>query len=141
MNLLPSQNLVSFQRKFRFTGGRLRKATIRYRAGRPTLDVVLRVRTAIVNLSDEPRLTRLHLRLVEVDEFRLQKRTSVGAGRIPELRLGYFNGLYCISFDAYPLEPGEVPGLHDFRASDAYAIGKELWWATPDDDAPESSSS
>jgi hypothetical protein len=45
-----------------------------------------------------------------------------------DLRLGYFNGLYFVNFDAWSLPPGEAPAIHDFRASDAYAAGQTLAW-------------
>ena len=128
MNPLLPQDLARFARKYRFAGGRVMRCRISYRKGRPTLDVTMRVRTAIVSLSDEPKLVKVKLRIVDVEEFRWQKRPGFAGGKMADLRLGSFNGMLCANFDAYALDPGEQPGLHDIRASDAYAAGRELWW-------------
>ena len=71
---------------------------------------------------------KLRLRLVDAEEYRFQKRPSGPRGRMTDLRLGTFDGLIYLNFDAFPLDPGDKPGVHDFRASDAFAAGKELWW-------------
>ena len=39
-----------------------------------------------------------------------------------------WNGLIYINFDAWGLQPGEVPGVHDFRASDAFVAGRQVSW-------------
>jgi hypothetical protein len=46
--------------------------------------------------------------------------------KIADARIGYLNDLFFVNFDAWGLEPGEQPKLHDFRASEAYAGGREL---------------
>jgi hypothetical protein len=127
MNRLEPAELASFARKYRFAGGRLRR--VRLRAGRElSVELLLSVRTALRELGTEPKPVRLKLRLDGVEEYRFQKRPGTSAGRIPDARIGYFDGLVFITLDAWSLDPGEVPKALDFRASDAYAAGRELWW-------------
>jgi len=40
------------------------------------------------------------------------------------IRIGYLNGLFFVNLDAWGLEPGEQPKLHDFRASEVYVGAK-----------------
>jgi hypothetical protein len=128
MEKLDPAGLAAFARKYRFVGGRLKSARVRFAGGRATVEVVVAARTAIVSLSDEPTPVKLRLRLVDAEEYRFQKRPSGPRGRMTDLRLGAFDGLIYLNFDAFPLDPGDKPGVHDFRASDAFAAGKELWW-------------
>jgi hypothetical protein len=124
MNRLTPSDLATFQRKYRFAGGRLRRVRARYAAGGITLDLLLTVRPA----KAEATPVRLRLRLVGAEEFRFQKRPTAAAGAVPDARVGYFDGLFFLNLDAFGLGPGEVPKVHDYRASDAYAAGRELWW-------------
>jgi hypothetical protein len=129
MNRLDPAELASFARKYRFAGGKVRR--VRLRAGRGdtlSVELLLSVRTALRELGSEPKPVRLRLRLDGVEEYRFQKRPGTAAGRIPDARLGYFDGLVFVTLDAWGLDPGEVPKALDFRASDAYAAGRELWW-------------
>jgi hypothetical protein len=48
--------------------------------------------------------------------------------RIADARIAYLNGLFYVNLDAWSLEAGEQPKLHDFRASEMYAAGRELWF-------------
>ncbi len=129
MNRLDPAELATFARRYRFAGGRVRR--VRLRAGRPgelSVELLLTVRTALRELGAEPRPVRLRLRLDGVEEYRFQKRPAAAAGRIPDARVGYFDGQFFVNLDAWGLGPGEAPKVHDFRASDAYAAGQELWW-------------
>jgi hypothetical protein len=44
------------------------------------------------------------------------------------VRFGDFGDVYYVNLDAWGLAPGEAPKLHDFRGSDAYVGGRELYW-------------
>jgi hypothetical protein len=126
---LDPADLASFARRYRFAGGRVRR--VRLRAGRQgalAVELLLTVRTALRELGTEPKPVRLRLRLDGVEEYRFQKRPTAAAGRIPDARVGYFDGQFFVNLDAWGLGPGETPKVHDFRASDAYAAGRELWW-------------
>jgi hypothetical protein len=128
MNELNPSELASFARKYRFAGGKLRSVRVRHRGGRAAVEVVLAVRTAIRDLGEGPAPVRLRLRLSDVDEYRFQKRLGVTAGKVPDVQFGHFNGLFYVTFDAWPLGPGERPAVHDFRGSDAFAAGRVLAW-------------
>lgn len=129
MNRITPADLTRFTRQYKFAGGRLRRVRVTHRGpGRTDLEVVVAVRTAIRDLGADPELVRVRLRLTDVEEFRFQKRPGGKAGRIPDVRFGYFNGLFYVTFDAWALEPGEQPGVHDFRGSDAYAAARVLEW-------------
>ncbi len=129
MDRLPPADIPSFLRKYRFAGGKLRRVRLRYAgAGKLAVELVLTARTALRDLGTEPRPVRLRLRLEGVEEFRFQKRPSAPAGRITDVRVGYFQDLVFVNLDAWGLEPGEAPKVHDYRASDSYAAGRELWW-------------
>ena len=88
----------------------------------------VRVREAITDLGKEPHRVRLTLRLAGVEEFRLQMRPNQPKVKITDARLGYFNGLFFVSLDSVGLEAGETAQMFDFRASEIYAAGRELWW-------------
>ena len=70
----------------------------------------------------------LVLRVDGVEEFRFQMRPNQPKGKIADARIGYINGLFFVNLDAWGLEPGEQPKLHDFRASEVYVGGRELSW-------------
>jgi hypothetical protein len=128
MNTLTPAELAKFTRAYRFAGGRLRRVRVRYRGQQAELDVVLAVRTAIRDLGTDPQPVRLRLRLADVEEFRFQKRPGGPGGKMADVRFGYFNGLFYVNFDAWGLGPGEQPGVHDFRGSDAFAAARVLEW-------------
>ena len=126
---LQAADLAGFARRYRFSGGRLRRVKLRYAAGADfAIEFVLTARATVKDLGMEPALIKLRFRLEGVEEFRFQKRSSVTAGNVSEARMGYFNGLYYVNLDAWGLAPGDVPKLHDFRASDTYLAGTALYW-------------
>ena len=129
MNRLQAADLAGFARRYRFNGGRLRRVKLRYgKGGDFAAEFVVTARGSVRDLGMEPALIKLRFRLEGVEEFRFQKRPSVAAGSVSEARLGYFNGLYYVNLDAWGLAPGDVPKLHDFRASDTYLAGTALYW-------------
>lgn len=129
MNRLNPADLPAFLRKYRFAGGKLRRLQVRQgKSGTLAVELVLSVRTALRDLGSDPRPARLRLRLDGVEEYRFQKRPGTPGARIPEAHFGYFEGLVFANLDAWSLDPGEAPKIHDYRASDAYAAGRELWW-------------
>lgn len=127
MNRLDQSELVAFARKYVFAGGRVRRVTVR--AGRsPKVDLRLAVKAAVQSLGDPKKNVLLRLVFDGVEEYRFQKRTSAGGGRIPDARFGVFDGLIFLNLDAFGLAPGERPGLPEFRASDAYVAGSAVCW-------------
>lgn len=139
MNRIPAHELPTFLRKYRLQGGRLRRVRVLYpRPKEVVVEFHLTVREAVKSLAAEPKPVRLVLRLEGVEEFRLQMRPSMPKVKIADARLGYLNGLFFVNFDAWGLEPGEQPKLHDYRGSETYAGGRELFWAeTPRKERPE----
>jgi hypothetical protein len=126
--LLPHE-LAQFARKFKFAGGRVRRMRVIPRRESATVEVVLRVLPSITDLgADDRRPVRLKLRIEGAEEYRFQKRPITAAGRVSDVKFGTFNGLIFINFDAWGLQPGEVPGVHDFRASDAFVAGRRVMW-------------
>jgi hypothetical protein len=128
MPTLNPQDLAQFARKYRFVGGRLRGVRLRTRGNEMTVEVSLYVRTAIKDLGGSSQPVRLRLRLVGVEEYRFQKRPNTPASKVSDVKFGYFHGLFFVNLDAWGLQPGETPGVHDFRASDAFVAGRELVW-------------
>lgn len=129
MNRIYPADLAAFLRRYRFAGGRVWRVKLAYPSpDRLTVEFVVTARAAAKGLGDDPRPVRLRFRLTGVEEFRFQKRPSVPAGKVPDARIGYFGDAYFVNFDAFALDPGDVPKPHDYRASDAYAAGRELWW-------------
>jgi hypothetical protein len=128
MTPLHPQELAQFARKYRFPGGRRSSIRIRTRGSEVTVEVTLRVNTAIKDLGDGVDAVRLKLLVVGAEEYRFQKRLNSSAGKLSDVKFSYFNGLFFVNFDAWGLQPGEVPGVHDFRASDAFVAGRELHW-------------
>ena len=85
------------------------------------------VREPVKTLGAEPRAVRLVLRLGGVEEFRLQMRPSMPKAKIGDARLAYLNGLFYVSLDSLGLEPTEQAQVFDFRVSEQYAAGRELF--------------
>ena len=126
--LLPPE-LAQFARKYRFADGRLRRFRVLPRKGGGTVEVILRVTPAITDLgADAPKPVRLVLRIDGVEEYRFQKRPITSPARVSDVKFATFNGLIYVNFDAWGLQPGEVPGVHDFRASDAFVAGRQVSW-------------
>ena len=126
--LLP-HDLAQFARKFRFAGGRVRRVKLLPRANSTAAEITLRVTPAITDLGEGvPAPVRLVLRVEGVEEFRFQQRPTGSRARVPEVRFGAFGGLIYLNLDAWGLQPGEVPGVHDFRASDAFVAGRRVLW-------------
>jgi hypothetical protein len=129
MNRIAPQDLAAFLRKFRLNGGRIRRVRVLYpKPKQVALEFHLTVRETVKTLGTDTPPVQLVLRLEGVDEFRLQMRPGMAKSRIADARLGYLNGLFFVNFDAWGLDPGEQPKLHDYRASEAYAAGRELFW-------------
>lgn len=126
-NLIP-QDLPTFARRYKFAGARLLRVKQTYRKGQLDIDIVLRVTPTIKDLSDEPKPVRLKLRLVAVEELRFQKRPGGTAGRVPDAHFGYFQSQFFVTLDSWSLQPGERPGVHDFRGSDLYFGCRDLLW-------------
>jgi hypothetical protein len=123
MNRIFPTDLAAFARKYRFTGGRLRRVKLTHGPrGELTAELRLSVRTT----ADVP--VRLRLKLTGVQEYRFQKRPGAAGGRVPEARFGHFGDAVFVNLDAWGLQPGEVPKVHDFRGSDAYIAGRDLFW-------------
>ena len=138
---LGPNDLPRFLRQYRLVGGRIRRVRIVYpRPKEVAIEFHLTVREAIKGLGIEPGSVRLILRLECVEEFRFQMRPSLSKVKIADARIGYLNGLFYVNFDAWSLEPGEQAKLHDYRASETYAGGRELLWreVRPDNNTPAS---
>jgi hypothetical protein len=129
MNRVPPAELSQFLRRYRFPGGRVRRVRVVNTSDKDVaVELRLVVREAIRDLGTEPRRVRLTLRLEGVEEFRFQMRPNQPRVRIADARVSYLNGLFFVNLDAWALEPGEQPQVYDFRASEAYAAGRELLW-------------
>jgi len=128
MNRVQSSELAAFSRKFRFAGGRLRRLRLKTQGDGISLEVVLAARPAMANLGAQAKPIRIRLRMVGLEEYRFQKRLGMPAGRVTDVRFGYYNGVFFVNFDAWGLPPGESPGIHDYRASEVYAAGRDLYW-------------
>ena len=122
-------DLPQFAKQFKFAGGRIRAMKLLNGNGDdPTLELLLSIRSISKSLSDRVERVRLRLRFVGVEEFRFQKRPGTPSGRISECKFGYFQNLFYVNFDAWGLPPGEMPKVHDFRASDTYVGCRDLKW-------------
>jgi hypothetical protein len=129
MNRLTPAELPAFLRRYRFPGGRVRRVRLVHLTDNEVaVELRLVVREAIRDLGSTPKRVRLVLRLEGVEEFRFQMRPGQPRVKITDARFAYLNGLYYVNLDAWGLEPGETPKLHDFRASEAFAAGRELLW-------------
>lgn len=129
MNRLQSHEVTKFLRAYRFVGGKLRAVRVIHGRGHAvTVEFRLRVRESITDLGKEPRNVNLRLRVTGTDEFRFQMRPRQPKVRITDARIGYHNGLFFVTFDSVGLEPSETAQVFDFRASEVYAAGRELFW-------------
>jgi hypothetical protein len=121
-------DLPRLLRQYRLVGGRIHRVRLLYPGPKKVaIEFYLTVREAIKSLGTEPRTARLILRLESVDEYRFQMRPGQARVKITDARIGYLNDLFFVNLDAWGLEPGEQPKLHDYRASEVYAAGRELF--------------
>ena len=129
MTPITPNDLPAFLRKYRFADGRVNRVRVLYpKPAQVAVELHLRVREAVKDLGSEPRRIHLVLRIEGVEEFRFQMRPNLPKAKIAEARISYLNGLFFVNLDAWGLEPGEQPKLHDFRASEGYVGGRELFW-------------
>jgi hypothetical protein len=129
MNPITPNDLPAFLRKYRLAGGRVRRVRVLYPKPREVaIELHLTVTETVKDLGAPPRRVHLVLRLDGVEEFRFQMRPNQPRVKIADARISYLNGLFFINLDAWGLEPGEQPKLHDFRAGEAYAAGRSLSW-------------
>jgi hypothetical protein len=128
MNRLQPHEFAKFLRSYRFVGGVLRGVKVRHKGREVSVEFRLRVREAITDLGATPRQARLRIVLEGVDEFRFQMRPQQPKVKVTDARLGYHNGLFYVTLDSVGLEPNEVAQVFDFRASEVYAAGRELFW-------------
>ena len=130
MNRITPNDLPIFLRKYRLPTGRIRRVRVLYPKPREVVvEFHLSVMEAMKELGTEPRRVHLVLRVEGVEEFRFQMRPSQPRAKITDARIGYLNGLFFVNLDAWGLEAGEQPKLHDYRASEVYAGGRELFCA------------
>jgi hypothetical protein len=129
MNPITPNDLPAFLKKYRLSGGRVRRVRLLYPKLREVaVEFHLSLFEAVKTLGAEPRRIHLVLRVEGVEEFRFQMRPNQPKARIADARIGYLNGLFFVNLDAWGLEPGEQPRLHDFRASEVYVGGRDLFW-------------
>lgn len=123
MTRVYPQDLGQLLRTYRLAGGRVRRVRVRYG---PKGAVAVEWRLTVSKGADRVRLA---LRLAGVAEFRLQMRPNQPRTRIADARVAYLDGRFFVALDDLGLEPGERPAVHDFRATEAYAAGAELYVA------------
>ena len=129
MNRLQPHEVAKFLRSYRFVGGTLRAVRVVHGRGREVaVEFRVRARESITELGAEPQMVSVRVRVAGVDEFRFQMRPRQPKVRITDARIGYYNGLFYVSFDSVGLEPGETAQVFDFRASEVYAAGREVLW-------------
>lgn len=129
MNRIAPQDLPAFLRKYRLPGGRVRRVRVLYpRPREVAVEFTVTIRETIKQLGTDPALVRLVLRLEGVDEFRLQMRPSMPKSKIADARVSYLNGLFYVSLDSLGLEPNELAQVFDYRISEQFAAGRELFW-------------
>lgn len=119
--LLPAQ-IAQFMRRFRFHGGALRRFQVRNLSRNQSFGEIL---LSVHEVSTEKRV-RLRLTFDDVAEFRFQRRPGPGLIRLKDVRLGVFDGTIFLNLDAFADEPS--PGIHEFRASDAFIAGRSVAW-------------
>jgi hypothetical protein len=129
MNRIPPHDTAAFLRRFRLPGGRIRRVRVLYpRPKEVAVEFHVTAREPVKALGADPRPVRLVIRLEGVEEFRLQMRPGQPKARIADARVGYLKGLFYVSLDSLGLEPTEVAQVFDYRASEAFAAGRELFW-------------
>jgi hypothetical protein len=130
MNRVGPHELPALLRKFSFRGGRVRRVRIMSAPrGEVAVEFHLLVREAAKSLGAKEQPVRVVLRLEGVAEYRMQMRPNMARVKIEEARMAHLNGLFYVSFDALGLEPTEVPKVFDFRVSEQFAAGRELFWS------------
>lgn len=128
MTRVYPNDLAAVLRKYHLPGGRVRGVRQVASNNGIAVEFKLAVRQATRDLGAGPKPVRLVLRLEGVEEYRFQMRPGQPRVRIADARVSYLNGLFFVNLDAFGLEPGEQPKPHDFRASELYAAGRDLFW-------------
>jgi hypothetical protein len=122
MNELTHLNLVAFQKRYVLSGGTLARFRIRNRSNKRTEgEVLLRVRDTQANA-----MVRLKLHFKMVDEYRFQRRPGPGLVKLTDVRIGLFDDLIFINFDAFDVDG--PPKVIDFRASDCFIAARRIDW-------------
>jgi hypothetical protein len=122
MHELTPSNTLAFLRRFRLKGGVIRRFTLR-NTGPNTVSAKL-----VLTVTDGPTgdKVKLVIRVDEVEEYRFQKRPTLSAFAVREVRLGTFDGVTFLDLDADAQEPAPKP--MDFRISDCFIAGRRLAW-------------
>ena len=95
---LAPQDVAAFLRKYRLSGGRLRRVRVQYpRAKQVAVEFHLTVHEATKTPATEAKAVRLVLRLEGVEEYRFQMRPGQPKVRISDARIGYLNGLFVLA--------------------------------------------
>lgn len=119
--LLPAQ-IAQFMKRFRFQRGALRRFQIRNLSRNQSFGEIL---LTVHEVSTDKRI-RLRMTFDDVAEYRFQRRPGPGLIRLKDVRMGVFDGVIFLNLDAFADEPS--PGIHEFRASDAFIAGRSVAW-------------
>ena len=125
---LQPHEAAKFLRSYRLVGGVIRAVKLRHRGREASVEFLISTREAITDLGKEPRRVRLRVVVEGADEYRFQMRPRQPKAKITDARIGYHGGLFYVTFDSVGLEPGETAQVFDYRASEVYAAGRELFW-------------
>ena len=102
MNRLYATDVASFTRKYRFTGGRMRRVKLKYATTENfTVEFVLTASIAAKDLGSQPKPVKLRFRITGVEEFRFQKRPTMRSGSVTEARIGWFQDRFFVNLDAW----------------------------------------
>ena len=111
-----------FDERGRFHGGAIRRFQVRNLSRNQSFGEIL---LTVHEVGSEKRV-RLRLTFDDVAEYRFQRRPGPGLIRLKEVRMGVFDGTIFLNLDAFADEPS--PGIHEFRASDAFIAGRSVAW-------------
>ncbi len=124
MNELLPDRIAHFLKSYQISRGIIRRFRVsnnNSHTAKGQIDVTAR------EISTHQKI-RIRFMLEGVLEYRFQRRLNHNIYRIPAFRIGYFDGLIYLNFDAY--EDELAPRIHDFRASDIFIAARKISWLT-----------
>lgn len=122
MHELTPANTIAFLRRFRLKGGVIRRMTLQNISAK---SVAAKLVLTVTDTTTGGR-AKLVLVIRDVEEYRFQKRPGMSAFAIREVRIGRFDGVTFLNFDADPAE--QAPKPMDYRISDSFIAGGTFHW-------------
>src|SRR5262245_36036859 len=111
MTLLTPTSLETFRRQYHWKGAVLRALRVTHQRQAMNMDLVLKVKPLVKSLDAAVKPVRLHLRCVDVEECRIQKRVGTQLKKLANLHFAFLQGQFFLTLDDWSLGAAEKPAI------------------------------